>query len=123
MKHWEASVQYGDLIGTSAGDGHNNALYELDKYLTEKGVNTEVYKPLGIDFYAGERYLSFRIICQDLNAEDKKIVSVGFEKQQGINDLFVILKRLNVILLPRDFEPEDYNWTDFDDRIMIDDRD
>ena len=110
-------------MGTAAGDGHDNALYELNKYLETKGVNTEKYKPLGINLYAGEGRFSFSIICQDLNKEDNKIVSLDFENQQGINDLFVILKRLNVILLPSNFNPQNYNWTDFHNPKIIDDRD
>ena len=122
MKDWNASVQYGDLKGTSAADGHENALFNMDKYLKQKGVDTDRYKPIGIDFYAGEGHLSFRFICEDQSSYTKEVVSIGFEKEQDMNDLFVILKRLNVMLLPRNFSPEEYDWTNFDSSIMIEDR-
>ena len=67
MKDWNASVQYGDLKGTSAADGHENALFNMDKYLKQKGVDTDRYKPIGIDFYAGEGHLSFRFINCNLS--------------------------------------------------------
>ena len=83
--------------------------------------------PIGINllvliFYAGEGHLSFRFICEDQSSDTKEVVSIGFEKEQDMNDLFVILKRLNVMLLPRNFSPEEYDWTNFDSSIMIEDR-
>lgn len=122
MEEWKASVKYGDLFGTSAADGHNSALFEFENYLNKKGVDVEKYKPFGIEIYAIEGHFSFRFICEDTSSQDKRMVSLGFEKQQDLSDLFVVLKRLNVMLLPKNFAPEEYDWAGFDHTITFDDR-
>ena len=47
-KEWIANVQYGDLAGTAAADGHENAIGELRTYLKGKGVDTSNIEPIGL---------------------------------------------------------------------------
>lgn len=108
----------GELIGTAAADGHECAISGLKDYLEDKGIDTSMYKPIGIVIQIGVSH--FDILCADLTS--KKITSFGFEEQQDLDKLHKIFKRLEVVLLDRDLSPANYDWSDLDSPTMIDDR-
>lgn len=108
----------GELIGTAAADGHESAISGLSGYLEDKGIDTSMYKPIGIVIQIGASHLD--ILCADLTS--KKIISFGYKEKQDLDKLHKIFKRLQVVLLDRDLSPENYNWSNFDKPEMIDDR-
>lgn len=118
-KEWIANVQYGDLAGTAAADGHENAIGELRTYLEGKGVDTSNIEPIGLKIWNGECRFSFGILCKD---QTGKVISFCFEREQDLDELRKILKRLEIILLHRDLVPGDYNWSQSDNPRYIDDR-
>ena len=115
-----ASTQYNDYKGTAAADGHYWA--SLKNYLASKGVYTERYTPIGVDFYSGEGdFIYIRFICKDKEVDEKRLVTIGFEKDIDIKEFFAIFKRFNVIVT----WAKGYDYSDWDlddDAIMIDDR-
>lgn len=117
-KEWTANVQYGDLTGTAEADGYTDAISELGEYLESKGVDTSDLYPIGLKISNGEKNFGFRILCRN---QSGKIISFASEKEQDLNELRKILKRLKVVLLDRDLSPENYDWSSIEDR-MIDDR-
>ena len=117
-KEWTANVQYGDLTGTAEADGYTNAIRELGEYLESKGVDTSDLYPIGLKISNGEMNFGFSILCRN---QSGKIISFAPEKEQDLNELRKILKRLKVVLLDRDLSPENYDWSNIEDR-MIDDR-
>ena len=118
-KEWIANVQYGDFTGTAAADGHGNAIEELRTYLEGKGVDTSNIEPIGLNIWNGECRFSFGILCKD---QTGKVISFCFEKEQDLDELRKILKRLDIILLHRGLDPEGYDWSQFDTPQYIDDR-
>ncbi len=118
-KEWIANVQYGDLAGTAAADGHENAIGELRTYLKGKGVDTSNIEPIGLKIWNGEHRFSFGILCKD---QTGKVISFRFEREQDLDELRKILKRLEIILLHRDLVPEGYDWSQSDNPQYIDDR-
>jgi len=118
-KEWIANVQYGDLAGTAAADGHENAIGELRTYLKGKGVDTSNIEPIGLKIWNGEHRFSFGILCKD---QTGKVISFCFEREQDLDELRKILKRLEIILLHRDLVPEGYDWSQSDNPQYIDDR-
>lgn len=118
-EHWIADVQYGDLTGTAAADGHESAIGDLRKYLKGKGVDTSKLEPIGLRIWNGEYRFSFDILCKD---QTGKITSICFEKEQDLNELRKILKRLEVILFAKHLDPQDYDWSQSHTPTYIDDR-
>ena len=118
-KEWIANVQYGDLAGTAAADGHENAIGELRTYLKGKGVDTSNIEPIGLKIWNGEHRFSFGILCKD---QTGKVISFRFEREQDLDELRKILKRLEIILLRRDLAPDGYDWSQSDNPQHIDDR-
>ena len=118
-KEWIANVQYGDLAGTAAADGHENAIGELRTYLKGKGVDTSNIEPIGLKIWNGEHRFSFGILCKD---QTGKVISFRFEREQDLDELRKILKRLEIILLHRDLVPEGYDGSQSDNPQYIDDR-
>lgn len=116
----KASTQYNDYRGTSAADGRD--WNSLEDYLKKKGLDTERYTPVGAEFYSGEgNYFNVRFICKDSEISEKKLVTIGFEKEISKDEFFSIFKRFNVIVTW--CKGSDYsNWDLDDDTIMIDDR-
>ena len=75
----KACVQYNDYLGTAAADISDHI--NLRDYLTQKGVDTDRYEPIGAEFYHGERFFNASIICIDSQSETPdKAVKFGFEK-------------------------------------------
>ena len=117
----KASVQYNDYLGTAAVDGHD--WESLRNYLTSKGLDVEKFFPVGAEFYAGEGdFFNVRFICKDRDIQEKKLVTVGFEKPISKDEFFAIFKRFSVIFTWA--KGTDYSDWDLDDvTIMFDDRD
>lgn len=95
----KANVQYNDFKGTSAADisDHTN----LTEYLEERKVDTEVYKPIGVEFYGSDygldlNLVNFSIICKDTNTG--KIVKIQDARDQKFQDFIRLFKRFNVIV-------------------------
>ena len=118
-EHWIADVQYGDLTGTAAADGHESAIGDLRKYLKGKGVDTSKLEPIGLKIWNGECHFSFAILCKD---QTGKVTSIRFEEEQDLNELRKFLKRLEVILLAKHLDPQDYDWSQSHTPTYIDDR-
>lgn len=116
----KARAQYNDYIGTAAADGHDWT--SLKDYLANKGVDIEKYIPIGVDFYSGEGgFIHIRFICKDKDVNEKRLVTIGFEKEIDIKEFFAIFKRFNVIVTWA--KGCDYSdWDLDDDTIMIDNR-
>ena len=115
----------GELIGTAATDGHECAISGLKDYLEDKGIDTSMYKPIGIVIQIGASH--FEVLCADPTRQDtippiKKIISFGFKEQQDLDKLHKIFKRLQVVLLDRDLSPANYDRSDLDSPTMIGDR-
>ena len=117
-KEWIANVKYGDLTGTAVADGYMSAISELRGYLNSKDVDTSDLYPIGLKIWNGEMCFSFSILCRN---QSGKIISFASEKEQDLNELRKILKRLEVVLLDRDLSPENYDWSSIEYRT-IDDR-
>ena len=117
-KEWIANVKYGDLTGTAVADGYMSAISELRGYLNSKDVDTSDLYPIGLKIWNGEMCFSFSILCRN---QSGKIISFASEKEQDLNELRKILKRLKVVLLDRDLSPENYDWSSIEYRT-IDDR-
>lgn len=118
-EEWIAGVQYGDLAGTAAADGHTSAIGELRTYLTGQGVDMSDFEPIGLKIWNGESHFSFGILCKD---QTGKVTSFRFEKEQDLDELRKILKRLEVILLREDLNPQSLDWSQSLNPIYIDDR-
>lgn len=95
----KAQVQYNDFKGTVAADisDHTN----LIEYLKDRGVDTEKYTPVGIDFYSSDYGLDknavyFSIICEDINTG--KLVKIKDEEDQTFQDFIRLFKRFHVLL-------------------------
>lgn len=116
----KASTQYNDYLGTSAADGSD--WYSLKDYLNKKGLDVDKYEPVGVEFYSGEGdYFHVRFICKDSDVHEKKLVTIGFEKDISKEEFFAIFKRFNVLVTWA--KGSDYSDWDLDDNtIMIDDR-
>lgn len=114
----------GELIGTAAADGHESAISGLSGYLEDKGIDTEMYKPIGIVIQIGASH--FEVLCTDPTRQEtisiKKIISFGYQEKQDLDKLHKIFKRLEVVLLDRDLSPKNYDCSDLDSPTMIDDR-
>lgn len=110
----------GQLTGTAAADGHESAIGGLRGYLKDKGIDTEMYEPIGIVIQIGASH--FEVLCADLTSKKIiKIISCRFKEQQDLDKLHKIFKRLDVILLDQ-IDTEEYNWSDLDSPEMIEDR-
>lgn len=113
----------GQLTGTAAAGGHEGAIGGLRGYLKDKGIDTEMYEPIGIVIQIGASH--FEVLCADPTRQEtisiKKIISFGFKEQQDLDKLHKIFKRLDVILLDQ-IDTEEYDWSDLDSPTMIDDR-
>ena len=118
-EEWIAGVQYGDLAGTAAADGHTNAIGELRTYLIGQGVDMSNFETIGLKIWNGESHFSFGILCKD---QTGKVTSFRFEKEQDLDELRKILKRLEVILLREDLNPQSLDWSQSLNPIYIDDR-
>ena len=93
----KASVQYNDYRGTVAADTSDYAL--LNNYLAERGVDVERYEPIGVRFYSGySEFVSVNFICIDHQSDERKAVTLKFEKQLSATEFLDLFKRLEIIL-------------------------
>lgn len=117
----KASVQYNDFQGSSAADISDHTT--LNKFIENRGVNTEKYKAIGAEFYTGySDFFTASIICEDteLSTEDKKhIVSISFENELTKDDFFELFKRFKVVVSQRF---GGYENLEIDKEITFDDR-
>lgn len=113
----KAKVQYNDFLGTSAADFSDDL--HLEDYLKSKGVDTDKYYPIGVEFYSGySSSFQVRFICREKGVVGKAI-KIGFEQEVSKTEFFNLFKRMNVILT---FGNEYSDWDLDDDPIMIDNR-
>lgn len=117
----KANAQYNDFIGTSAADISDD--YDLTKFLTARGVDTDRYQAIGAEFYSGyAQHFTASIICLDTeqSTTDKKhIVELSFEVEVTRDEFFNLFKRFNVIITNK---YGGYPDQDIDEQITIDDR-
>ncbi len=116
----KASTQYNDYTGTAAADISDHL--RLEDYLKEKGLDTDRYKPIGVELFCGySKSVNPRFICIDQTSEEKVALTFAFEKQIPINEFLDLFKRFNVILTWG--KDKDYSgWELNDDTQYIDDR-
>lgn len=116
----KASVQYNDYRGTVAADISDYAL--LSDYLKDRGVDVDRYEPIGVRFYSGySEYVSVSFICIDHQSDERKAVTLKFEKQLSISEFLDLFKRMEIILTfakGRDYS----DWELEDNPIMIEDK-
>lgn len=113
----KASVQYDDFVGTSAADSSD--FMRLEEFLKSKGLNTEKFMPIGVDFYSGySEHLNVRFICED--TESNEIKTFGFEEKITRDEFFNLFKRFHVILTKKHVDIEGREMDD--STIMIDNR-
>jgi hypothetical protein len=97
----KAAVSYNDFIGTSAADISDHT--DLNEFLTEQGVDTQLYKPIGLSFYTSYDDLFFvSFLCVDAErstAEKPFVVKMSFENELSQKDFFALFKRLEVVLM------------------------
>ena len=111
---WIARTKYGDFEGTSAADLYDSMDKGLEGYLESKGISSSQFKPIGLRIQTNEYAPSFTILCKDLASERGRIVSIGFEEKQNLNDLLKLFKRCEVLILSKSIEGGDYDWPDPD---------
>ncbi|MFV5691928.1 hypothetical protein ACM55K_07890 [Flavobacterium sp. LT1R49] len=94
----KADVQYNDYIGTSAADISDHT--DLDKFLTERGVDTERYESFGASFYSGySDFFTASIICRDkLKTTEIKPYIVEFDFDITKDEFFELFKRFHVVI-------------------------
>ena len=93
----KASVQYNDFRGTVAADMSDYTF--LSDYLKERGVDVERYEPIGVRFYSGySEFVSVNFICIDHQSDERKAVTLKFEKQLSATEFLDLFKRLEIIL-------------------------
>lgn len=116
----KASTKYNDYRGTAAADFADGQT--LEAYLKGKGLDTNRYKPIGVELNCGySTSIHPRFICEDMQSGDKKALTFGFEKEISITEFLNLFKRFNVVLTWA--KGEDYSdWELDDDTQYIDDR-
>ena len=93
----KASVQYNDYRGTVAADMSDYTF--LSDYLKGRGVDVERYEPIGVRFYSGySEFVSVDFICIDHQLEERKAVTLKFEKGLSFTEFLDLFKRLEIIL-------------------------
>lgn len=115
----QASVQYNDYRGTVAADMSDYAF--LSDYLRNRGVDVERYEPIGVRFYSGySQFVSVNFICIDHQSDDRKVVTLEFEKKLSVPEFLDLFKRLEIILTFA--KGHDYSdWELEDNPIMVED--
>ena len=112
----QANVQYNDFKGTAAADIADFS--NLEVFLKSKGVDTNRYNPVGVDFFSSDDSCSYGVICKDKEANNK-LVEIRFESKGSYDEFFSLFKRLNVILTNHGAD----NDCEIDsDYIYVDDR-
>lgn len=112
----QADVQYNDFKGTAAADIADFS--NLEDFLKRKGVDTNRYNPVGVDFFSSYDSCSYGVKCKDKEANNK-LVEIRFESKGSYKEFFSLFKRFNVILTNHGA----YNNCEIDsDFICIDDR-
>lgn len=115
----EASTSYNDLTGTIAADitDHGHGGYNLDKVLSEYGLDKEKYTAIGLHYYCGfdrdSGNIDLDIILKDLNTADrvvKKRITLKIE------EFFSLFKRLDFYLVNNNINHNDIH-TEHLDRI------
>lgn len=117
----KATTQYTDFKGTAAADISDH--YDLEAFLKDRGVDTDRYQAIGVEFYHGEGdFFSATIICVDKeNSTDENpyISNLSFENGITSEDFFGLFKRFEVVLTKKYGGYEEY---EINESIIIDDR-
>lgn len=113
-----ASVQYNDLLGTAAADGHESLL-DLKEFLKFKGVDVDKNEPVGIELYNLDDRICVRFICKE---QGNRLVRFGLEDSLSLADLFSFIKRLNVILLSSHLNVKDCDLSSFEEIRYFDEQ-
>jgi hypothetical protein len=117
----KATVQYDDFIGTAAADISDH--FDLDKFLDERGVDTERYQAIGAHFYHGYADSFFAsIICLDKekSTEEKPyITNISFEAEFSSETFFNLFKRFSVEITKKH---NGYRELDINEQVTFDDR-
>lgn len=118
----KAITQYNDYLGTAAADKSDH--FFLSDYLKGRGVDTERYNPIGVEFYSGDSgYFSYSFICEDTESDEpNKAVKIKFESKDTYEDFFSLFKRFNVIITWAKKGHGYADWELDENSIMIDDR-
>lgn len=112
----KASVQYNDYRGTVAADTSDYTF--LSDYLKERGVDVERYEPIGVRFYSGySEFVSVNFICIDHQSDERKAVTLKFEKQLSATEFLDLFKRLEIILTFA--KDRDYSDWELEDNPII----
>ncbi|MBQ4386697.1 MAG: hypothetical protein II822_03725 [Prevotella sp.] len=95
----KASTQYDDYVGTCAADisDHKN----LTNLLSDWGVSTERFYPVGVKFYCGETgQCNLSVLCNDKESHDGSIAEICYVREPGysIQDVMSLFKRFQVIM-------------------------
>ena len=116
----KASTQYNDYVGTAAADMSDYT--KLEDYLKAKGLNTDRYKPIGVELYCGySSFIHLTFLCKDTESGNNTIMKFAFEKEITIEEFLNLFKRFNVLLTWA--KGVDYsNWELDSDTQCIDDR-
>lgn len=114
-----AEVQYNDLRGTAAADGHDSALYNISQFLKSKGVDVDKNEPVGIDLYNLDDRICVRFICKE---QGNKLVACELKNSLSLTDLFSFIKRLRVILLSSNLNVTNYDLSSFEEMRYFDEQ-
>lgn len=122
----KAKTRYNDYVGTAAADFADleaKCFSFLEDCLQKRGVDTDRYEPIGVKFWTEYNDIfCVYFICIDHQREEKKAVSIGFEKGISKEEFFDLFKSFEVILT-QNHGSVDYSTWDLDEEpIMIDDR-
>lgn len=94
-----AKVQYNDFTGTAAADVSDFYLNSMDEYihsLSEK-YDMSRYHCEGCEFWlAGKEEIGIVFYCYDV--QEKKIVPISLNKTFKCSDLFLMFKRLSIVI-------------------------
>ena len=88
----KASVQYDDLVGTAAADGHES-LSNIREFLKSKGVDVDKNEPVGIELYGWEGRIGVRFICKE---QGNQLVASELKDSLSLTDLFSFINALKL---------------------------
>ena len=107
----KASVQYDDLVGTAAADGHES-LSNIREFLKSKGVDVDKNEPVGIELYGWEGRIGVRFICKE---QGNQLVASELKDSLSLTDLFSFIKRFKVILLSKHLDETSFEEIHYSD--------
>lgn len=104
----KAKVQYNDFVGTAAADKSDHT--DLTKYLQSKGVDTDMYKPVGARLNFGDSgSVYFDIICE--NTQTRELIKLGESGVQSFEEFASLFKRFEIIVTKKSYLDKEINET------------